>query len=207
MSVIEFKVSKLENLSYTVSYAPLVLKLTNVGYETIRILNEFISDQFDPTRFTIWFTLKIEKIGFTLTEYSLTKLKEEGFPENLIINLKSLKEKKYSTQDIFISALETAIGKKQTAHYKSLVLKFLEKTDRVPMISDLSEGGKIAMRRTLKYISLEKGEKHSFEINIANFIKLSMGTYLVSLKYRNQYGEDCFKGEVSSNEIEINVNT
>lgn len=69
-------------------------------------------------------------------------------------------------------------------------------------------GGKIALsKNSMRYIELRKNEKYSLILNLKEFIpsdiSLKPGAYNVSVKYHNQYGEDCFKGNLESNTISL----
>jgi len=65
-----------------------------------------------------------KKVGsYEITDKSLTKLKEKELPEEILDKLAGLKKQKYTSEEEFLSALEKAIGKEQTAQYKSQILK------------------------------------------------------------------------------------
>jgi hypothetical protein len=43
-------------------------------------------------------------------------------------------------------------------------------------------------------------------LEVAKFVSdLQPGSYKISVTYRNQYGEDCFRGELNSNVLEVNI--
>lgn len=73
-------------------------------------------------------------------------------------------------------------------------------------VAGMRGGGKINLRGPLDYVTLGPGETFSFRLNAIKLLTaLHPGTYKVSLTYRNQYGQDCFKGTVESNTITIPV--
>jgi hypothetical protein len=62
-------------------------------------------------------------------------------------------------------------------------------------------GGKVSLSKdSMKYIKLKKGDEYATRINVKDFVpedfSLKPGIYKVSVIYRNQYGEDCFKGSL-----------
>ena len=68
--------------------------------------------------------------------------------------------------------------------------------------------GKISFyESSMQYVKLEEGNVHVLQISLADVLKeqLESGTYSVSVIYKNQYGSDCFKGKVESNQISIQV--
>lgn len=68
--------------------------------------------------------------------------------------------------------------------------------------------GKISFyESSMQYVKLEHGGVHVIQISLADVLKeqLGSGTYSVSVIYKNQYGSDCFKGKVESNQISIQV--
>ena len=67
-------------------------------------------------------------------------------------------------------------------------------------------GGKITLRGELSYVEHQPGEIFSVPIDVTKLVKdLQPGRYNVRMTYRNQYGEDCFKGELTSHAIEVTV--
>jgi hypothetical protein len=67
-------------------------------------------------------------------------------------------------------------------------------------------GGKINLRGTLKYMTLKPGERFSLQLDIAKLITDQYaGDFKISLTYRNQYGQNCFKGEASSNTLVVSI--
>lgn len=74
-----------------------------------------------------------------------------------------------------------------------------------------SGGGKISFsKNSMKYIELKKGEQTSVRINLIDYDlpheTLKAGLYSVLVTYRNQYGEDCFKGTVTSQPLNLVLN-
>lgn len=68
--------------------------------------------------------------------------------------------------------------------------------------------GKISFpESSMQYVKLAQGDVHVVQISLAEVLKeqLGSGTYSVSVMYKNQYGSDCFKGKVESNQIGIQV--
>lgn len=71
-------------------------------------------------------------------------------------------------------------------------------------------GGKVDFSSdSLKYIELKKGEETAVRINLMDFAppncSLKSGIYSVSIIYRNQYGENCFKGTLESNSLNLSL--
>lgn len=75
---------------------------------------------------------------------------------------------------------------------------------------DTIGGGKISLSKdAMQYVVLKKDESHVVRLDLTNFLpgdfKLRPGSYFVSVIYQNQYGEDCFKGKVESNAINLTI--
>jgi hypothetical protein len=77
--------------------------------------------------------------------------------------------------------------------------------DGTPLV-DTRGGGKINLRGPLEYITLKPGEAFTFKMNAAKLVNaLPEGVYKLRMTYRNQYGQTCFKGELTSNTMEVTV--
>jgi hypothetical protein len=99
------------------------------------------------------------------------------------------------------------------------LLKYFDDTPNLPIwfqlhitslegtpVLGIQGGGKISIRDPLDYVVIQPGKTFSVEMDVAKFVTgLHRGTYKVSMTYRNQYGEDCFRGELKSNTLEITV--
>jgi hypothetical protein len=71
-------------------------------------------------------------------------------------------------------------------------------------------GGKISLSKdSMKYIELRKGKEYRVKLDLKDFLpekySLKSGAYNVSVVYRNQYGEDCFKGSLETNTITLHL--
>jgi len=69
-----------------------------------------------------------KEASFKLTEQSYEKLKKDGLPEDLLNQLKSLKDQLYTVETDFVEAIEKAIGAEQTGKCKLTILKSANKT-------------------------------------------------------------------------------
>lgn len=77
--------------------------------------------------------------------------------------------------------------------------------NETPLLN-LPGSGKISIRGVKEYIELNPSEEYSFDINIADILSdINPGEYRLCLTYKNQYGDDCFKGMLDSNEIALCV--
>jgi hypothetical protein len=58
---------------------------------------------------------------------------------------------------------------------------------------------------SIKYITLEPDEFFGFKVRLSdiNDSKLESGKYTLTVKYHNQYGENCYQGRIKSNTIEF----
>ena len=75
--------------------------------------------------------------------------------------------------------------------------------DGTPVLG-IPSGGKISMRGNNNYVALSSKEGFSFVLNADKLIPLiNKGEYKLKLLYNNQYGEECFKGELKSNTLDI----
>lgn len=73
-------------------------------------------------------------------------------------------------------------------------------------VSGVRGGGKINLRGTLKYVTLKPGERFQLQLDIAKMMtERYVGDFKISLLYRNQYGQDCFKGVVNSNTLALSL--
>ena len=78
-------------------------------------------------------------------------------------------------------------------------------TNGTPVL-DLPMGGKIALRSTREHLLLKPQESFSFRFNSGVLVpKLAPGSYAVRMIYQNQYGEDCFRGKLESNSLDLKV--
>ena len=64
--------------------------------------------------------------------------------------------------------------------------------------------GKISLRRDMEYVVLKTQESFGFVMDYRTLVPiLSSGKYRVRIIYHNQYGENCFRGMLESNSIEV----
>jgi len=81
----------------------------------------------------------------------------------------------------------------------------MTRADGTP-VTDVKGGGKIGLRGPLDYVALAPGESFTLRLDVARLApSLAPGTYSVSLVYRNQYGQDCFKGQLRSDTIAVTL--
>ena len=99
------------------------------------------------------------------------------------------------------------------------ILKSFENPDTLPIwfelqmirrdgtpVMGIRGGGKINLRGNLEYVTLAPDETFSLKIDVARFVvDLQPQSYQITLTYRNQYGQYCFKGEVTSKPLIVNV--
>lgn len=79
------------------------------------------------------------------------------------------------------------------------------RSDGTP-VTDVRGGGKINLRGQLDYVTLAPGGSFAVRLDIAKFAPhLTEGSYSVLLVYRNQYGQNCFKGQLESNTIAVMI--
>lgn len=62
--------------------------------------------------------------GFKLTQQVFAKLEDNGIPADILTVMEILMDQEYSSQETFVSALETTIGREQTTWYKAAILKY-----------------------------------------------------------------------------------
>lgn len=62
---------------------------------------------------------------------------------------------------------------------------------------------------SMKYVTLRRGEKFKMDLNLAKVISpatpVPEGEYSLTVGYHNQYGTDCFKGNATSNAIQVYI--
>ncbi len=98
--------------------------------------------------------LSPEAATFKLTEQSLNKLGEKALSVDILDKLKALENQEYSSEEIFVKALEDSIGIDQTVRYKSLILKLAETIQHgnLPLVEfALSQLWKRQANRTLSH--------------------------------------------------------
>lgn len=84
----------------------------------------------------------------------------------------------------------------------------LTRTDGTPL--NVVGAGKIDLSAAdRRYETLKEGENYTAVIDFSEVlttISLSRGeTYVISLTYHNQYGEDCFQGAIHSNSLKMTI--
>lgn len=82
----------------------------------------------------------------------------------------------------------------------------ITREDGTPIL--LPGGAKISfMRGSLDYITLGRGDQHHVTLELGDILPngLEAGIYTVSVEYYNQYGDDCFKGILESDQITLTV--
>jgi hypothetical protein len=57
------------------------------------------------------------------------------------------------------------------------------------------------------YVELAPGQTHAVDLDAARMTAepVAAGHYAISVTYHNQYGRDCFRGTLDSNEIDVEV--
>lgn len=83
----------------------------------------------------------------------------------------------------------------------------IKREDGTPIL--IPGGGKISfMEDSLDYVTLEGfGDQHYVTLELGDILPngLEAGIYTVSVEYYNQYGDDCFKGILESDQITLTV--
>ena len=85
---------------------------------------------------------------FQFTAQSLTRLKEDGVPLDILNKLETLQGQKLITEEKFLSDMETLLGKDQTQRYKSAILK------QAQVIRDLASDPLIQEYKSIPYQDL-----------------------------------------------------
>ena len=106
-------------------------------------------------------------------------------------------------QDSVIRLLDVFEDPQLIAFFFTLDIRDLDGT---PI--DTVGGGKVSLSKdALKYIELKKGDVHVVHLPLKDFIPseytIKPGAYDIVVRYRNQYGENCFKGSVESLPIRL----
>ena len=68
----------------------------------------------------------MESLAYSLTPRSLKQLKEEDVPEELLTQLKELKNEKYKTKEEYLQALTEVLGEQEANNNRSVLLKHAE---------------------------------------------------------------------------------
>lgn len=67
-------------------------------------------------------------VSFRLTKQSFEDLQNENLPENILETLKSLENKRFTSEDELLDAVKEQIGEENTEEYKEIILKHAEAT-------------------------------------------------------------------------------
>ena len=82
----------------------------------------------------------------------------------------------------------------------------LVRADGTPLL--IAGGGKTDLVVSdMRYITLEPGEHFELTVDIHPLLPLPFepGLYTVRVTYHNQYGENCFRGQVVSNPVDVMI--
>jgi len=69
----------------------------------------------------------MESLAYSITAKSIKAFYASGVPENVLDNLKPLKNEKYQTKADFTVVLEKVLGKESFTQYHTLILKYTRK--------------------------------------------------------------------------------
>lgn len=69
-------------------------------------------------------TASAAEAGFMLTEQSLDNLRQEGLPNEILIQLKAIQDQKFDTENELLEAVKSEIGSDRTNRYKEQILKY-----------------------------------------------------------------------------------
>lgn len=72
----------------------------------------------------------LESLHYSLTQQSFKNLKDDDFPESLLLRLKPLKKQTYKTKEAFIEVLNETLGEPNTTQYQALILKHTQAAGR-----------------------------------------------------------------------------
>lgn len=75
----------------------------------------------------------------------------------------------------------------------------------------LMGGGKVSLSRdSIKYKELKPEQEYEIQLDLKNFVprerSLKEGNYNLVFEYYNQYGDDCFRGRLESNSVNLTIN-
>ncbi|MCP4108057.1 MAG: hypothetical protein GY749_21345, partial [Desulfobacteraceae bacterium] len=90
---------------------------------------------------------------FKITDESLTDIRNEGVPEDIISQLEALKGNFYQNENNFMDALEAAIGEEQAANYRLSILEHTT-TDYAPIDLNIGVPDLIDPNETLSDITI-----------------------------------------------------
>ena len=141
----------------------------------------------------------------------------KGQQEVLVVRLNTVENEVYTKDNIPIKVLFENKGQSvcrllNKFDRAQVFLRFkMTRYDGTPIM--VEGGGKITFSSTNppSYIELNSEESHAIIINIAELVLkdkytqtiFDEGSYSLSVKYFNQYGENCFKGRVESEPISV----
>jgi subtilisin family serine protease len=112
----------------------------------------------------------LSPLSFKITEQSLTSLKTEGVPDDVLAKLESIKGLKVNGKGQFLAWLRTTIGDEPTARFESLILKHA---------LDQSEG-RAAFSNFGPYVDLTAPGVDILSTITGNATKLDSGTSMAS---------------------------
>jgi len=201
MNSLNLKIDKIHASAYTAENVPVMFIFENAETSPVLLLDEYVVDELDIDRFSIWFELKIEKVTLKPNAVFISNLQKAGITDIDLTPLIGLSKESFIMPINFIERVAEIIGVENTEKIQKALVDQLRVAEKISVDDDIPGGGKISMRRPIKYVKIEPFSSHTFTVNLTTLIDWSFGTYAVKATYRNYYGIDCFKGEIESNEI------
>jgi predicted RecB family nuclease len=90
--------------------------------------------------------------SYKLNKNSLERLENEGLPEDILLNLKNIKDQEYKSKEQLLNSLEDILEENQISRFKSKILKYAFKRDiRHKIILDLKFFNHGVKRWIVKY--------------------------------------------------------
>jgi len=113
----------------------------------------------------------MESLAYSITAKSIKALKAEDLPENVLKNLKPLKNEKYKTKADFTSALEKVLDKESLNQYQLLILKYTQTSGRFNGESYVEFLKQLVQHFEAKIILIEDGAPYHNNKVVTKFIE------------------------------------
>ena len=113
----------------------------------------------------------MESLSYSLTPKSLKQLKSEALPSDVLSQLKSLKGEKYSTDDLFLSAIKKAIGSEALNRYRDKLIASAEAAGKFNGETYIKFLNQLLNHYTCPIILVEDGAPYHRSKVVTEFVK------------------------------------
>jgi len=113
----------------------------------------------------------MESLSYSITAKSLKQLKADGLPKDILVSLKDIKKEKYSTQTLFLTALQKCIGVSLAQHHQEKILACTESAGKFNGETYVEFLGQLLDHYTCPVILIEDGAPYHRSAVVKAFVK------------------------------------